>query len=801
MMLAADDVISVGRVLSAWTTADVQNHELKVTYSVYNQQASEVTGTQLTTRLQPGVTFKSATQLPNQNGQALTWSLGTITPFGRVSVEMTVSFVGAIPLVLDDGAEALGTVDARAVSDTAPDALLRSSPISASLLSSTPDANSTDPYIQAKAAELNQNPAEIFAFVRDSIAYESYTGSLRGARGTLWSGAGNSLDQSSLMIALLRASGIESQYARGTLPPSLAQDLIESMFTEPLRVTGFIPEDATLSDPANDPVLLTETQDHYWVQFDVGAGLQDADPSFRGALINQTFTTVNATLDEINNDQRHKVRLRLDREIANTASTLFGGQVSLDRAIVLDTTFDAVELTGRPLSIGHFVNTHRLGAIIFSSVTNVYSPYIAVGDYAHPIAQDELVRGTDYQEVLTNFPFGTQVLTGLFLTIDVSGPGRITESHERPLLDRIGFDVRTNGGMPNIDFGPDGQPALAPTDIFTVNVATGITFSGVAASLMKEIAGLQQELIDAQASGVALTPAQSDAVRQTAIGVSRLNALNYFALSDQDTPRLADFFQVRAYTAQPRINITSAGLRIDDATDAASLAMRLDLRSNRIRVIARPGQNVEAVRVYQFTRGVRENSIETAVIEQQSISVGDTRPIVSTANIFAAADAQDIPLMFVSSSNANQLNGLDISDEAKARISQAIDDDLIVLVPTRSVALGGSSTTAWYQIDSETGESIGVTEDGGHAAIAEFSFMQAIIGVEIGILQSVLIVLGNALFNPDCQAGANLKACREIINNSNNGLTVVSAGQAAAGIAGGAAAAGPTGLFIVIGGL
>src|SRR5262245_60782014 len=68
LMLAADDVISVGRVLSAWSTAEVQNHELKITYSVYNQQASDVTGTLLTTTLQPGVTLKNATQLPDQNG-------------------------------------------------------------------------------------------------------------------------------------------------------------------------------------------------------------------------------------------------------------------------------------------------------------------------------------------------------------------------------------------------------------------------------------------------------------------------------------------------------------------------------------------------------------------------------------------------------------------------------------------------------------------------------------------------------------------------------------------------------------
>ena len=76
----------------------------------------------------------------------------------------------------------------------------------------------------------NNDPNPIFAFVRDKIGYESYKGSLRGARGTLWSKAGNALDQASLLIALLRVSGIEAQYVQGTLSDELSKDLILSMF-------------------------------------------------------------------------------------------------------------------------------------------------------------------------------------------------------------------------------------------------------------------------------------------------------------------------------------------------------------------------------------------------------------------------------------------------------------------------------------------------------------------------------------------------------------------------------------------
>jgi hypothetical protein len=59
------------------------------------------------------------------------------------------------------------------------------------LLASTPEFDLSDPYLVAKANELGKDPQKIFAFVRDSIGFESYVGSLRGARGTLWSNAGN----------------------------------------------------------------------------------------------------------------------------------------------------------------------------------------------------------------------------------------------------------------------------------------------------------------------------------------------------------------------------------------------------------------------------------------------------------------------------------------------------------------------------------------------------------------------------------------------------------------------------------
>jgi uncharacterized repeat protein (TIGR01451 family) len=177
----------VGRTLSAYTVPDVQNNQLNITYTVYNEQADPIAGVLLTDTLQPGVTFQSATQLPDRNGQELAWSLGTISGFDRTSVTLTVSLANPVPLQLDSGARAFATLNAGAVTDDTPAAALVNRTIPADQLSSTPDANTTDPFVQEQAAKLDYDPQRIFDYLNTDVGYESYVGSLRGARGTLWS--------------------------------------------------------------------------------------------------------------------------------------------------------------------------------------------------------------------------------------------------------------------------------------------------------------------------------------------------------------------------------------------------------------------------------------------------------------------------------------------------------------------------------------------------------------------------------------------------------------------------------------
>lgn len=161
-------------------------------------------------------------------------------------------------------------------------------------LTATVEADSQDPFIQAKLAEIKPGVTNAFNFARDQIGFEAYTGSLRGARGALWSEAGNSLDKVSLLIALLRGQGIGARYVRGTLAPSDIRTLIGSLF-DPVALAnavGNIPNRYPKSDPENDPGLVARVSDHWWVELEGGTQL---DPSFADGVIGTVRGTKTAT--------------------------------------------------------------------------------------------------------------------------------------------------------------------------------------------------------------------------------------------------------------------------------------------------------------------------------------------------------------------------------------------------------------------------------------------------------------------------------------------------------------------------
>src|SRR5262249_15745558 len=80
------------------------------------------------------------------------------------------------------------------------------------------------------------------------------------------------------------------------------------------------------------------------------------------------------------------------------------------------------------------------------------------------------------------------------------------------------------------------------------------------------------------------------------------------------------------------------------------------------------------------------------------------------------------------------------SPDALARIVVTLQAGHVVVVPDRPVLLDGRPTTAWYDFDPATGDTGGLTEDGGHQSVTEYSFAVGLAGFEAGVLTAEFVI-------------------------------------------------------------
>lgn len=732
-LLAVDDVISVGRFQSVYSKLDVQNHEMSVTYTVFNQQETEVSGVSLKTTLAPGVAFKSATSAPQQTGQLLNWTLPNLKPYGSATIELIVTLPTIIPTQIENGAQAFGTVTTGAVSDAAPAATLRSTAIDPTLLESSTEADTLDPYVRAKAAQLDHDPQQIFAFLKNDIGFESYFGSLRGARGTLWSGAGNSLDEANLGVALMRASGIPARYAEGQLTTERTQELILSMFDDPLRVIGFVDEGIERADPANNNDLINETYIHHWMQIQQNGVFVDADASFANSALGVAPTTVDSTFNAVPENLQHAVVVRLNSEMTIPAIGQFTGGSSQVLTNVMDRRFTTAELVGRALTIGHFVETYSLPST-FAATTHNYAPYLRLQDETRALGDDILYRGDDFQELLTSFPLGSQILTGLFLDLQLQKPhpfGLVTtESVEKTLFDRIGFDARHNGGSVSIPPDSGAVPAISPYDITTLTISASAhspTTVYQTAPLLLASANALNALLSQNAP---IDPAQlatfEQSLNQLTLGnLSRFGATlgsRFLQYSDANAKEMGDFLLTRGYWDSPRILAVSNRLAADATTGEPIAKHEFDLLRDHPRAVVAPGQSVIASQAFMTTQTISDKIIENEIV-RPFIEDGSYNGI-SSYEIYQIAGQAGVAIL--TSSNLGELDGLALSAEAKARITQAVSKGMHVATPIAMATVRGEETVAWIEIDPVSGRATVTQENGAHAA----TFIQKI-AVEI----------------------------------------------------------------------
>ncbi len=104
--------------------------------------------------------------------------------------------------------------------------------------SEEPQPDVTTPEIEELARGLRYDPALIYEYVINNIRYQPYAGTLKGATLTLLEQSGNDFDQAALLVALLRASGLEPSYKFATVKMYTAALNAETNLEKWLGCTG-----------------------------------------------------------------------------------------------------------------------------------------------------------------------------------------------------------------------------------------------------------------------------------------------------------------------------------------------------------------------------------------------------------------------------------------------------------------------------------------------------------------------------------------------------------------------------------
>ncbi|MBX3060768.1 MAG: VCBS repeat-containing protein, partial [Anaerolineae bacterium] len=669
-----------------------------------------------------GGTLLSAGGNPIIVGSTLTWNLPPIPPMGSTVITMTVLPPASAPnfVNLDNGATAVAQRWGESVSVDARPAVAVPDAIPAAYTAATPDAQIADADLLHASAQTTQDPLAFFATVR-GMAFEPYVGSLRGTRGTLWGEAGNSLDQSSLLIAALRAAGVPARYRHGSLTVPQAQTLLATMFKPVTAVAGHLPPGTETADPLNDPALLALTQDHWWVEaYLPGQGWTNLDPSFANAAVGQIFATpgANDRIAEIPAELRHTVTFRLEAE--QYSAFPIGGQF-LQTITPLETTYSVAELASRPLIFGHLVNSSAAGGV-FTNVEHHYTPYFTIQ------GGDDYNLGNTYQDLLTTFPLASRFTTALWLTVETTSPDGRSETFTREIKDLLGQHARLGGGNPIISSDPNNAAFIGEGDLYvTWFLPNRLQNFPLIQRYRDSIYASGQAFAAQVAPALGLfsnpnpTPEEFELLRQASASFQQnqalaqaISGLDFALFTDRTAGHLENGLLVKLFYSQPRIITTETFY--NPATD--TLRKSIDLRTTRATTIVYPGQATSAGRTANWLKGVAESYYEGQALERFT----GIAPL-TTARIFDAMVEQGIEPLLVTPANAALLELFPLDPAAYAYAAAALQEGKQILIPSHPVQLDGQAVLGWWEIDPLTGETISVSENGLHLSLVEWTYI------------------------------------------------------------------------------
>lgn len=589
------------------------------------------------------------------------------------------------------------------------------------------------------------NADEIIAFVTREIAYEPYSGALRGAEGTLRSRAGNALDTAVLLARLLGDSGFQTRIQYGSLNPDDAGALLAKV-----RARATPPEDDTppVADSAPfayaaaqaDWLLgeldaagiklgaaragkaLIETATAYaWVEYRMSPsdGWQAVHPLFETApaVTSEAFSSGSVPEDKLHTvtiEMQIEQRVGDKRSVTTVAGPYTRPAANLDGVLIeiynapntvtLDRSSDAMAAALDRVSIftpvlagvpgtrsfdlsGNTVETDALSMDAFGAGAF----FATVGDATEKAAN-----------ALSALSFGTEggdngdlrELTGAWIVYTFTAPGGQRHTWRRALLEPLPEDL---------DAQARRKAMIAQLTVHhSAMVATGRFPADYAALRAYDRLIATEPLWDVFLASFEDRPVEVSP--RDWPGAPDLPHLELFRLFDRAMGSLGGDL---VYRNAPALIVIRSGLTLDakvfhSVDVVANPRMALDLSG----VV--PAPDPAAV----LRAGVWETMAERLV----DPVAGDPASGTGALSVFAAAKQQGIGVAWTQ--KAGEVGTAPLEPSDRAALAQDLDAGFVALLPEAPPE--GLAYSAWWRVDPQTGNTLGMLSDGRGSEVTEY---------------------------------------------------------------------------------
>lgn len=622
--------------------------------------------------------------------------------------------------------------------------------------------------------QLDYDGGEILSALSEEIAFQPYSGVLRGVRGTLRSRAGNSVDQALLLAWLLKSAGFDARIAHGTLHDSDARRLLALVDREdsdealdyllPVIEREFGPRalesprtidwaesklgkraektsDILLKTLARADVhlrsqrvteeYLAATRDYFWVQHRSGPAEEwiDAHPAFGSAESPADVEALEYFVDSIPAKYQHRLTVAayIDQRIVDEIQT---------HALMKPFTGAVANLDGTAFSYRNHPNGLTLASagdigaavgattLLFPMLNEATAPGAMAFDLSGRVI-DPIVLGSGAAGLFSTLAERMEEATANVADADDPKDLFVLDSMwlEFTFTAPSGAETRFRRYI----LAPAGDQPRDKTEMVWELITN---HNYVLNAGHHPIEYLVDRYLEA---GIA----SGDWYRALVHKFSHPDAGTLMPTGEvpRDFAPLAQFrimdahphapAGVVAFRSQPNLLGIRHGFR------GAGVAFAgVDVISNTLAQIRSADGELSHDAEAALRRGVWDTAVEVVPIKSLSV---DVLRRANPVDVLHDSQAQKIDLEVLMPGQADRLKMLDMPPSALVSMRDDLDKGFVIVTPQRMPT--GAAMQAWWKVHPETGETLGMTADGYGQEIVEYMLDMTMTGV--GLVQAI----------------------------------------------------------------